>query len=445
MAEKSFGVKEINLIGASGTPTIESPNNLNLNAVNVAISTNVSIGGTLSVTGNVSIGGTLTYEDVTNIDVVGIATFRDDVKINEDKELTFDGADGGKIYADGSNFLVEGTNQSGSTYIRGGASLILSGGDVSSHQSTIVVDKSGGNGYCQLMYGGNTKLQTTSTGVDVTGGITVDGSALSIDPSTSDIQGMWTIGGNASGYTFTGPGQDGSEQNPDIFLVRGQRYRFVNNIGGSHPFEFRNFDNDAGYTDGISGSQSGTQDFNVQHDAPSALKYRCTIHTTTMLGNIYIIGGRRGVIASSFQPSGSAATFQNQIPEWATKITILLHRVSFTGTDNMKIRLRDNISTYSSGYYSYTANATASYTNTATDSFLIGMTSASQESSGKIEIEKVGNLYWTETHLITTGNNNMRHGAGQLTMSSGTVDSIMIQSAAGDNYDGNSRISVYFE
>ena len=57
MAEKGFGVKEINLIGASGTPTIESPNNLNLNAVNVAISTNVSIGGTLSVTGNVSVGG----------------------------------------------------------------------------------------------------------------------------------------------------------------------------------------------------------------------------------------------------------------------------------------------------------------------------------------------------------------------------------------------------
>ena len=46
MADKGFGVKEINLVGASGTPTIESPNNLNLNAVNVAISTDVSIGGT---------------------------------------------------------------------------------------------------------------------------------------------------------------------------------------------------------------------------------------------------------------------------------------------------------------------------------------------------------------------------------------------------------------
>ena len=76
MAEKGFGVKEINLIGSSGTPTIESPGNLNLNANNVAISTNVSIGGTLTVTGNISVGGTLTYEDVTNIDSVGIITAR---------------------------------------------------------------------------------------------------------------------------------------------------------------------------------------------------------------------------------------------------------------------------------------------------------------------------------------------------------------------------------
>ena len=67
MAEKGFGVKEINLTGASGTPTIASPKNINLNAANVAISTNVSIGGTLTVTGNISDVGKLTYEDVTKI------------------------------------------------------------------------------------------------------------------------------------------------------------------------------------------------------------------------------------------------------------------------------------------------------------------------------------------------------------------------------------------
>ena len=82
MAEKGFGVKEVNLIGASGTPTITSPNNLNLNAVNVAISTNVSIGGTLTVSGNISIGGTLTYEDVTNIDSVGVVTARNGLNVS---------------------------------------------------------------------------------------------------------------------------------------------------------------------------------------------------------------------------------------------------------------------------------------------------------------------------------------------------------------------------
>ena len=54
MADKGFGVKEINLIGPSGTPSIESPNNLNINAVTVAISTDVSIGG--EVTSNVIVG-----------------------------------------------------------------------------------------------------------------------------------------------------------------------------------------------------------------------------------------------------------------------------------------------------------------------------------------------------------------------------------------------------
>ena len=82
MAEKSFGVKEVNLIGASGTPSITSPNNINLNAVNVAISTNVSIGGTLTVSGSLSIGGTITYEDVTNVDSVGVVTARNGLNVS---------------------------------------------------------------------------------------------------------------------------------------------------------------------------------------------------------------------------------------------------------------------------------------------------------------------------------------------------------------------------
>ena len=84
MAEKSFGVKEINFVGS--TPKINSLSNLNLNAVNVAISTNATIGGNLTVSGTVGIAGTLTYEDVTNLDSVGLVTAREGVFIPDRKK-----------------------------------------------------------------------------------------------------------------------------------------------------------------------------------------------------------------------------------------------------------------------------------------------------------------------------------------------------------------------
>jgi len=79
MADKSFGIRQLNLIGASGTPKIESPNNLNLNAVTVAISTDVTIGG--QVTSNIIVGtgksvGIGTTNPVHSLQVgFGISTF----------------------------------------------------------------------------------------------------------------------------------------------------------------------------------------------------------------------------------------------------------------------------------------------------------------------------------------------------------------------------------
>ena len=59
MADKKFGVKQLNLIGASGTPVITSPNTLNINATNVAISTDLTIGGT--VNSNITVGTGYTF------------------------------------------------------------------------------------------------------------------------------------------------------------------------------------------------------------------------------------------------------------------------------------------------------------------------------------------------------------------------------------------------
>ena len=220
MADKSFGVKELNLLNASGTPTVTSPNNLNLNANTVAISTSATVGNNLTVSGQINVGSNI------KIGNAGVVT--------------------------ATSFVGSGANLTG-----------ISAG-------------------------------------------------ISTDPS--NVQATWKLGGGSgSGFTFTGPGQDGSEGNPDIYLVRGQRYLFDNTaLAGSHPFEFRNAANNADYTDGVSGAQNGLQYINVQHDAPALLKYRCTIHTGSMLGDIYIIGGPEvisGVVtATTFSGSGASLT-----------------------------------------------------------------------------------------------------------------------------------------
>ena len=54
MADKKFGVRQIDLIGTSGATNIETPNTLNLKSNQVAISTDLSIGG--SIVSHVKVG-----------------------------------------------------------------------------------------------------------------------------------------------------------------------------------------------------------------------------------------------------------------------------------------------------------------------------------------------------------------------------------------------------
>ena len=51
----------------------------------------LTVTDTLAVGGTVSIGGTLTYEDVTNVDAVGLITARDGIKVGSGITLSVDG------------------------------------------------------------------------------------------------------------------------------------------------------------------------------------------------------------------------------------------------------------------------------------------------------------------------------------------------------------------
>ena len=210
MAEKSFGVKEINLIGASGTPTIESPNNLNLNAVNVAISTNATIGGNLTVTGNIGIAGTLTYEDVTNIDAIGIVTARTGLKVlaggaNVVGVVTASSIKATNASANAGNHLEIKTNaDSSSDIIKAGAgALFIKGhniyiGDDDSNKVYMGGEK---DGKSFLKFNNSTKIETTNTGVVATGIMTATtlsagGLRLTDDGADSPILSVMTDDGS---------------------------------------------------------------------------------------------------------------------------------------------------------------------------------------------------------------------------------------------------------
>ena len=320
MAEKGFGVKDINLIGPSGTPTIESPNNLNLSAVNVAISTNVSIGGTLSVTGNVSVGGTLTYEDVTNIDSVGLVTARTGVEIGDTSNTTYRvqrslGASGTKcglaLNSGGSLNLFTGTGGSGTSRISitntgniqfgtlGSTYFLLE--DYVTHAGDINTQYGfNGDDSYEVKTGGSTRLTVNNSGANVVGALTVNGSAISIDPTDSDIQVAYTVTANgSSAYRFAGNGVVSTADNPDLYLIRGKKYRFINNSGGSHPFQSRVSSGGSAYSTGVTnnGAASDNIDFAPTFDSPGQLVYQCTSHGG-MVGNIYISGGQNDTRAN---------------------------------------------------------------------------------------------------------------------------------------------------
>jgi len=99
----------------------------------------------------------------------------------------------------------------------------------------------------------------------------------------------WTVTGNGSSYFFSGPGFDGTETNPTLYLVRGQKYRFNGTAG--HPIRIQSTPTGTSYDAGVTNNSTATVDFNVQDDAPDVLFYQCTIHSG-MRGRIFITGKR---------------------------------------------------------------------------------------------------------------------------------------------------------
>ena len=138
-----------------------------VSAVNGIFSTNVT-GVDATFSGNVSIGGTLTYEDVTNVDAVGLGTFREGIFIPDNKELEFGNTAGSgdlQIYhlSATSNNFISAANNSDITISAKEVELMNQG-----HSSYYFKGTETGS---TVYYNNTARLATTTDGVKIYGGL----------------------------------------------------------------------------------------------------------------------------------------------------------------------------------------------------------------------------------------------------------------------------------
>ena len=324
MADRSFGVREIAIIGAGGTPTIESPGAINLDSHSVAISTDASIGRNLTVVGITTVGvvtgGTYYGNGAGLTGISGLSS----VFLDTTPRLGGD-LDINSKYITGSG----GANITGvitATTFKGAVT-----GDVTGNSDTATSATTAG-------YATTSGISTTSQGLTGTPDVTVQDinnrsvnasgiiTAVNLKSTTSAVlngltyptsdgslnevlvtngSGTLSFAGTplpdhnvafvvtangASAYRISGGGSNSSTDNPTINLFRGFTYRFQNQAGAAHPFEIRLGNNGNAVTAGIAGTTTGFLFYTPQQalSAGTAYVYQCTQHPG-MVGTINIL------------------------------------------------------------------------------------------------------------------------------------------------------------
>jgi len=176
----------------SGNATSATTATTATNAQGLTGNPNISV-GTITASGNVSVGGTLTYDDVTNIDSVGIVTARSG--------------------ADLQGFKVEEGKQDGSTSLNGEFDFLLENGHVQRFSAA-----TGGNYFPDFKVSGSKSLSSIMDVGDAVSVMLIVASSshycttgIKIDNSTSNLDIDWVGGAapsaaNGSGfdiYSFT--------------------------------------------------------------------------------------------------------------------------------------------------------------------------------------------------------------------------------------------------
>ena len=171
--------------------------------------TNLNVTGVTTFAGDVSIGGTLTYEDVTNIDSVGLITARDGIFLPDNKKIELGNVAGSgdlQLYHDGGHSRIV-DNGTGNLVVQTDGFRLRS-----TDQSEVLMMASKNNSV-DLYYDNVKKFETSAKGIQVGTGVTIEtnGQAtytgivtaanfVKADGSSIGGGGL-TIGNNANTYS----------------------------------------------------------------------------------------------------------------------------------------------------------------------------------------------------------------------------------------------------
>ena len=287
MAEKSFGVKDLNIVGASGDPTIESNGDLNLKAGQVAIQTNTTVTGVVTATkfsgdGSLLTGITASGSGIIVKDGGGLVGTAGTIDFGTN--LTVTALSGGSVTVNASG---------GGITIEDEGSALSTSATTLNFVGTGVVASGTGAEKTITIAGASTPQNLTLATLDVTG-ITTSGSFVTdLIPGNGTGRGFCTryyiTANGSSSYSMAGPGQRNTVGNPTLYLMRCFSYMFENSTGGSHPFRIQYTNTTTGVGTYVSGDQTGVQIFTIPHDAPGSYEYQCTVPSHASMKGTFII------------------------------------------------------------------------------------------------------------------------------------------------------------
>ena len=203
-----------------------------------AIFTGIVTAAALEVAGNITVGGELTYNDVKNVDSIGVITARSNISAL------------GNIIGDGATNISGMNNFTATTYYGSGANLSgIDATQIFTGNTSVQTVDTGSDGHVKFTTEGSERLRVSKDGAIGLGGANYGSSGQVIHSQGSGSAAVWsTFQGVPSGVIMMWSGAEnaipsgwylcnGSNSTPDLrnkFIVGAGAGYSVGNTGGSN-------------------------------------------------------------------------------------------------------------------------------------------------------------------------------------------------------------------